>query len=109
MKFKVINIISVFPPSCKKTKDLNNLILFKIKVVITMEIIIHVRVDNSNEKIETELKNLGFNIEKKASFLGEDGFIYRSYNFEEALETMKKVNEIMKNGLITMRCNKIEW
>lgn len=74
-----------------------------------MEIVIHTRVDNSNEKIETELKTLGFEVEKMVTFLGEEGFIYRSYNFEEALETMKKVNEIMKNGLITMRCNKIEW
>ena len=74
-----------------------------------MEIIIHTRVDNSNENIETELKTLGFDVEKMVTFLGEDGFIYRTYNFEEALETMKKVKEIIENGLITMRCNKIEW
>ena len=64
---------------------------------------------NNLEKIETELKTLGFDVEKLVTFLGEDGFIHRSYNFEEALETIKKVNETMKNGLITMRCNKIEW
>ena len=74
-----------------------------------MEIVIHARVDNSNENIETELKTLGFDVEKMVTFLGEDGFIYRTYNFEEALETIKKVKEIVENGIITMRCNKIEW
>ena len=93
MKFKVINIISVFPPSCKKTKDLNNLIWIKIEEVIIVEIVIHIRVDNSNEKIETELKTLGFDVEKLVTFLGEDGFIYRSYNFEEALESTNDLKE----------------
>ena len=93
----------------QKTKELNDLIWIKKKDVIIVEIIIHTRVDNSNENIETELKTLGFDVEKMVTFLGEDGFIYRTYNFEEALETIKKVKEIVENGIITMRCNKIEW